>query len=521
MKKYLTSLNIVFAVEVSVVALASLGIIPRESVLFLTGLMIFYIIFSPSNDALYLLIMSIPVFAALPLFDDFDSMANWRILIAVLFLCLFFKNRFFINLIKKPVKKTSFKEILRNHRMEMLVLAFFLIAALSIFAAGYKLIAVKKLLFLINAFLLFLIVKNSARNKEIILKIWQASALAGGLVIGVALAQLIVVLFVPLYTFWQFWASKIISALYGQNLAYLLSYSNTWFAYFSGNQPPVLRLFSVFPDSHSLAMFLIFMEPVFLGLAVLFNAERKKKIFYLALAILSLLLVVLTGSRGAWLSFIPAFAVALFLFWRRIELFLTKKAVLVLSAFIVLFLASTFYPPVLYKFQSWQSGQSQEFSNEAFSFFKRAKSISDISETSNKGRLEIWRASAKSIITHPVLGVGLGNYVTVLDEDISFAKKGASAHNLYLDFAAEIGVPGALILIAIFIGVLGAAWVVFRRSKEAHFKIFGLLFGIYFLWILGYSLFDVVLLNDKVLLLFMVELGMIFSLKNLVPGSEN
>jgi len=112
------------------------------------------------------------------------------------------------------------------------------------------------------------------------------------------------------------------------------------------------------------------------------------------------------------------------------------------------------------------------------------------------------------------LGVGLGNYVEVLDEDVLAAKKGASAHNLYLDFAAEIGVAGALFLIVIFILILKRSWEVFRRAKEDYFKFFGLVFGLYFVWILGYSFFDVVLLNDKVLLLFAAMVGSLYGIKN-------
>lgn len=91
-------------------------------------------------------------------------------------------------------------------------------------------------------------------------------------------------------------------------------------------------------------------------------------------------------------------------------------------------------------------------------------------------------------------------------------KKGASAHNLYLDVSAEIGVIGGLILILIFLQILRLAWRVFRRSGEPYFKMFGLFFCLYFLWVMIYSLFDVVLLNDKVLLLFMVELAVLFGI---------
>lgn len=171
-------------------------------------------------------------------------------------------------------------------------------------------------------------------------------------------------------------------------------------------------------------MFAIFLVPIFLSLAVYYYKEKRKKIFYWILAALSLFLAILSGSRGIWLSFLPVALLAIFLLWqKKIERVFVKKTVIGLAIFLILFLVSSFYPLLLYKFESWQKGQSGQFNLESFDFFERAKSISDLTEISNKGRLVIWQMSAKSIFSHPVLGVGLGNYALVLDQDISSAKK--------------------------------------------------------------------------------------------------
>jgi O-antigen ligase len=129
--------------------------------------------------------------------------------------------------------------------------------------------------------------------------------------------------------------------------------------------------------------------------------------------------------------------------------------------------------------------------------------------------LEIWQASAKSILQKPLLGVGLGNYFEVLNEDASTAKKGSSAHHLYLDFASEVGILGAVIIILMFCSILYSSWLVFQHAREEHFKLFGLLFCLYFLWIAAYSFFDVVLLNDKVFLFFMVLAATLYNIRNL------
>jgi O-antigen ligase len=512
MKRLLTPLNIVFATELIAVALISMGLVPREVILGVTGLIIFYMLFSPPEDSLSLTIMSIPLFVALPISDSFDSMANWRILIVVLFFCLFFKKGISAFIAKDSSGRYVIKEKFKHYGLEYLLLWFFVIAALSILVASYKILAIKKLLFLGNILVLFVIIRNLARSKEAIFKIIKSAAVGAIAVIGVSLIQLLVTLFVPLYNFWQFWAGRVILAFYGRNLSQLLSYSNTWFSYFS-NSPPILRVFSVFPDSHSLAMFSILSLPVFLALAVYFNDQKPKKIFFWTMSVLALLGAVLSGSRGVWLSFIPVLAAAVLLYFKKINRYLTKKVMSGLLLFVAVFLLSSFYAPLYYKAQSLQGNMDEE----ALNLFNRARSISDLDELSNKTRLEIWGASIKSILGHPLLGVGLGNYITVLNEDASAAKQGASAHNLYLDFTTEIGILGGLLLILIFAEILRTSWLISKRAEEQYFKIFGLAFSLYFLWAMIYSLFDVVLLNDKVLMFFVVGAGILYSIRGISP----
>lgn len=512
-KKYITSLNIVFSIEVVVVVLAAAGLIPREAILVWTALAVVYMILAPVKDALWLVVGSIPLFAALPISENFDTLADWRILTAVLFLCLFFKQGVYLKIIKNEAGKTRLKESLKIYGAEYLAIAFLLIGLLSVAVADYQILAIKKLLFLINIFLLFLIVRNIARDKESIVYVWQAAAVGGISAIAVALAQFFAVLFVPLIGFWQFWAEKVVGFFYGQNLSDLLSYSNTWFAYYR-SAPPTLRLFSVFPDSHSFAMFSLILVPVFLGLA--FYSQKRKRFFWV-MAALALFGAVFSGSRGVWISALPVAVLAIYFWFKQADKKLPKQAVLSLVIFAAIFLISAGYPMAFYKYQAWQTGQ---YSSSTISFFERAKSISDLNEASNLGRLEIWRDSMASVKNHPMLGVGLGNFISVIGEDTSAVKKGASAHNLYLDIAAEIGIPGLLILLLIFVDILWTSWLVWQGATEPYFKLFGLLFGLYFVWILGYSFFDVVLLNDKVLLLFMAELATLYGLRNIIYDSD-
>lgn len=143
---------------------------------------------------------------------------------------------------------------------------------------------------------------------------------------------------------------------------------------------------------------------------------------------------------------------------------------------------------------------------------KRVRSLIDISETSNARRIEIWKASLGSIKKHPLLGVGIGNFPVVVGEDLARAKAGSSAHNLYLNIAAEMGIP-ALIL---------ALWFLWLLMKKVYVNFLGTrnqkLETIYFAsllvflpWVLIYSLTDVAIFDERAFLLFIITIALIFS----------
>jgi len=485
------SFYIILVVEILTVVLASVGVLEKEAVLIMTGLLIFYFIFSKVEDSLILFIISIPLFIALPI-GNFDSMANWRILLAVLFLCLFFKQGISIEIIKDKLGRLRLKEKFKHYSMEYLMALFLGIGVLSLFVATDIVVGIKKILFLVNIFLLYMIIRNViARNKEMLPRIIKAGAAAGIISLIVGYSQLISIFFKPLYTFWQWWAKNVISIFYGSGLSELLAVSNTWFSYYE-NSPPTLRMFSIFPDSHSFALFMI-ISLIFFSYLLF----RKNRIYWVVI-ILSLLALIFSGSRGIWVSAaIPFLGIILLLFFKNIRKYIRGSAFNIkpFVGMLVIFLLA-FPTSSLILSQSYQDGGDGTLA------FKRIKSITDLEELSVKNRIGIWKTSFKSILKHPLLGVGIGNYPVVLDEDISAAKKGASAHNLYLDIASEMGLLGLIVLLLIF-------WQIFKRGWKTN-----LIFTFFLLWIFIYSLFDVVLLNDKVLLLFMVVLGVLYSIKN-------
>ena len=82
-------------------------------------------------------------------------------------------------------------------------------------------------------------------------------------------------------------------------------------------------------------------------------------------------------------------------------------------------------------------------------------------------RMDIWRRTARMIGDYPWSGVGPGNFARVYEPVYNphlnpDGRRGGHAHNLWLHQAAELGLPGGIAYVALWMAVLVMAW---RRAS--------------------------------------------------------
>ena len=538
-------LRTILFLEVAIVIFMSLGIAGQElSYLALLIVAIGFLKMS-SLDSLTLFIFSIPFFVAFPGSGFSDSMSIWRVLIILLVAKAvwekygkanggkFGDKKKILSIFsavgaKKPLNLAS-REIRgalnSSYRALFLSMSAFLgISAVSVLFADDIGAGVKKILFLMNILLLFPLTAYCVKNAQDFLKIIKSIFITSLVVVLIGYFQFLLTFVFSLYSFWQFWAQSVIRALYGQNLSELLSYSNTWFSYYA-SLPPTLRMFSVLPDSHSFSMLVIIAMPALLLL--LSCSQSKKKNYFTAAIILFYLAIFFSGSRGAWITFFAAVVSAFVLlapykygavkYFEKLNLRPDgkKEARLIVIFVLLFFILMPFSSFILTKNQEIQiiSSGMEMTSQEKNALFERAVSISDLSETSNKGRLQIWSRTVSSIAAHPVLGVGYGNYPVILQENISDAKRGSSAHNIYLDVAAETGIFGLAAFLAILGEILRVSYLLFYRLRTQYLKMFAGSFFVFFSWASAYGIFDIVIFNEKVLIVLVIMIGLLYSLE--------
>src|SRR3989344_3004005 len=508
------SLNWFFAVEVILFGLIITGVLPREAALYLGATLIIYFLAVPVENSLVFFVRSIPLFLAMPFTVDFDNFNVWRILVVIIFL-----KWAYVGIRKGDIKLKEWLDIKSYRTHSVLLFALLVLAVLSLFNAVDLSAGIKRIIYFLNFAVLGVIIYDKASNMEFAKRLIKNSIIPVVIVASVCYIQVVSTYFVDIYQFMRIWGEGIQCRQFGEqwcNIAVQLG--NTWFAYY-GEQLS-LRVFSLFPDSHSFPQFVLLGIPAILALMLekkyyttLFKKQRAPLLGLLGLASL-FLIVILSGTRGIWAASIGVVLLyfGLILYMKKWELtklsydnFVSfKKLGWLLTIFFLMFAAA--FP--IFSSPQFLVGKSDDILKA------RIKSILDFGETSNVQRIEIWEKTLSSIKEKPFLGVGIGNYPVVLGQDTRLAKAGSSAHNLYLHIAAEMGILAGLI----FIWFL---WLLFKNHYEVFVREGDKRLGIYFAatllyvpWILIYSLTDIAIFDERALLMFMFTMALILGRKN-------
>lgn len=517
LSRYLTKLNIVFAMQLILVALAILDVLPREAFLFSAGIFVLFALFEPIEETVFLIARSIPILVALPITDTFDSLNMWRIIVLIIFLKWFFDSQFsafFENLktilvkAEKPLEMIGFAW--NRWRIEFLAALLFLVSVLSLLKTDDLGIAIKRIMYFVNLGMLFFVVR-AIISKDNLKRLSLNVLISGIIIVVVGIIQLVTSYLIYIDNFAEFWALQFNQTLYGVAWANIAINANTWFAYYYDTIH--LRMFASFPDTHSFPLYLLM--TICFAITLVISEKRKQfryaLYFFIALASAGL---ILSGTRGIWASIVFPIIFLIYLLWKK---YADKNLLAYAAMPLIFFIALLPFSYIVFgstQFKLKQSAQHQDVLRE------RIKSIIDTNETSNQGRIHIWKETLKSIAKNPLLGVGIGNFPTVLKQNPTATKAGSSAHNLYLNTFAELGIFGFIVFMMLIYEILKSAWKLFTGNQQSFERFFGLNAAIYLIWILWYSMTDVAIYDERAFLLLMILLGAIFAIKNYVDSSS-
>jgi O-antigen ligase len=169
-----------------------------------------------------------------------------------------------------------------------------------------------------------------------------------------------------------------------------------------------------------------------------------------------LLALVLTQSRGAWVSLGVSLLVMLFLTVSRNK---SWARLMVIIVFTVVIAVSVIY-----------------FAGDMMSSRMSTMTAAQEGEDVSGGRFKIWQGAIGMIKERPLTGVGIGNF----DHGFyryrppGFNARAVYAHNDYLHMAAEMGVFAPVIMLWIFIAAIRAG---FRKRDRSPYA-FGCAIGV-------------------------------------------
>lgn len=169
---------------------------------------------------------------------------------------------------------------------------------------------------------------------------------------------------------------------------------------------------------------------------------RWRARFYLGFSILVMALVILlTKSRGTWIALTAVVILIILLRWRiNWILIVLGTGILFVSIFLIGF---TDFIDIL-------------TANDAL--------------IGIEGRIDIWSRAVLMIQDFPITGIGLGTFMDLADNLYRFflfpAGKIIHAHNLFLQIAVDIGLPGLIAWLSIFLSFCWINWKIFRHGAN-------------------------------------------------------
>lgn len=218
----------------------------------------------------------------------------------------------------------------------------------------------------------------------------------------------------------------------------------------------LIRSFGTFEQPNPFGGYLGLHLPLLLAGAI--YARRSRRPWITALWLLVLAAIVISRSRGAWIGMIGSTAVVLLAAMPRARVLGAATGAVIVAAFLAL--------------AGWQlsGGVGEAIPDQARAAVEGRLEVRDalrivvhddypISE-----RLAQWETGWRMFMSAPLIGVGAGNY----DEAYSklyfepFVQPPGHAHNIYLNFAAEAGLPAAVAFVAL------SAWAVWRCIRAVQ-----------------------------------------------------
>ncbi len=196
--------------------------------------------------------------------------------------------------------------------------------------------------------------------------------------------------------------------------------------------------------------------------------QKSYKNFYLVATVAFVVMLVLTGSRGALMGTVVGLFIYAYFSFRHLRLGMT-------IIFSMLLLAALLHPQMIPRINIW--------------------------DLSLMERMHIWKVSWQLLMDNPIGGIGLAN-MYFIDPAITGYYRLAHAHNTVLAFFVELGFVGGLLFLWMHVSLIVN---IYRLNQLGHplAPIFMALFSVFLL----HGMIDHVIMTPQVGMLYVLLCG--------------
>jgi O-antigen ligase len=249
------------------------------------------------------------------------------------------------------------------------------------------------------------------------------------------------------------------------------------------------RVRGFYGSPNNLALYLGRVLPLVVAFAV-WGRRGRRRWAYAAAGLVIVGAIFLTYSRGAWIVGVPVSLLFLAAFRGRRTLAVTVGVLVVVAVVVLLAVGAG-----------------------------RLTSLLDTDAGTTFFRLQLWRSSLSMIGDHPLLGVGLDNFLyayrSVYVLPTAWAEFDLShPHNFVFDFWLRLGIPGLAVIIWLLVVFFRRGWVLYRQlsDEDVQLLVLGLMAGM--VNFVAHGLVDNAFFLVDLAFVFMLMLALLQSVKS-------
>jgi putative inorganic carbon (HCO3(-)) transporter len=212
------------------------------------------------------------------------------------------------------------------------------------------------------------------------------------------------------------------------------------------------------------------------------------------------MVLLLTQSRTSWFAMAVAAVTLAALRWRPAR---RAAAAACLALILVIFLGPRSYTTAVWRAMSTVSTVSMDLSWA--------------------GRVEVWQSAVAAISDFPFTGVGLSAFRRIVHDLYPLTLSSANidlahAHNVFLQTALDVGLPGLVAYVSLLVVASVLAWQVYCMAAPPEamlaLGLWGNLLAVHL-----FGLADAIALGAKVGLLFWLDIGILVALHRCTVGT--